>query len=88
MYLPRINKTLQGFKEGWNNHGIRTAGHKSPNQLIFVQGVLRLQNSNSGLTALDFSEHIDDAYGMDDDDSGPRNAVEGAVVPQAARSSF
>ena len=84
VYLPRINKTLQGFKEGWNNHGIRTAGHKSPNQL-FVQGVLRLQNS--GLTALDFSEHIDDAYGMDDDnDSGPRNAVnnaEGVVVPQA-----
>lgn len=74
VYLPRINKTLQGFKEGWNNHGIRTEAHMSPNQL-FVQGVL--QNS------LDLSEHLDVLE--DDTIGGPQSElsdVGGVVVPQ------
>jgi hypothetical protein len=39
IYTPRINATLKGFVEGWNNHGMRTAGRKTPNQL-FVEGSL------------------------------------------------
>lgn len=73
VYLPRINKTLKGFMEGWNNHRIRTAGHNTPNQL-FVEGVLRLQ--------IDFSEHVEDT---DDTTEGDRNefdSEEGVVIPQ------
>ena len=32
IFLPRINRTIDHFVEGWNNHGIRTAGHHSPRQ--------------------------------------------------------
>jgi hypothetical protein len=31
-----INESLQQFKEGWNNHKIRTEHNRSPNQLLFV----------------------------------------------------
>jgi hypothetical protein len=82
VYLPRVNKTLEGFVQGWNNHNIRTAGHMSPHQL-FVEGALRLQNS--GLTALDFSEHVDEAYGVDHSD--PLHVLqddEGIEIPQSS----
>ena len=45
------------FKDGWNNHGIRTEHNQSPNQL-FVAGALRLRQS--GLTALDFFDCVSD----------------------------
>ena len=83
VYLPRIYRTLQGFVDGWNNHGVRTAGSKTPNQL-FVKGSLRLHQS--GLTALDFFEGIDDeAYGVDPDGIDLANGEddEGAPVPES-----
>ena len=64
--------------EGWNNHGIRTAQSRSPNQL-FVEGVLRLRQS--GLTALDFFEHIDEAYGVEDGIALQDD--EGVEIPQS-----
>lgn len=42
VYLPQINKELELFRQQWNNHGLRTAGHRTPNQL-FVQGSLQRQ---------------------------------------------
>ena len=33
VFLPRINKSINQFKEMWNNHPIRTAGNFSPMQL-------------------------------------------------------
>ncbi|CAL8279997.1 unnamed protein product [Merluccius merluccius] len=42
IYLPRINRDLELFSNRWNNHGIRTEGHRTPLQ-IFVQGSLSLQ---------------------------------------------
>jgi len=33
VYLPRINQHLHNFIMSWNDHRIRTAGNKSPNQL-------------------------------------------------------
>lgn len=30
IFLPRINASLEQFKEQWNFHGIRTAGYQSP----------------------------------------------------------
>lgn len=42
VYLPKINKELELFRRQWNNHGLRTVGHRTPNQL-FVQGSLQRQ---------------------------------------------
>ena len=64
MYVPQINQVLLCFKDGWNNHGIQTEHNQSPNQL-FVAGGLRLQQS--GLTALDFFDHVSDNYGVEED---------------------
>ena len=30
IFMPRMNHALAVFKEGWNNHGIRTAYNQSP----------------------------------------------------------
>ena len=57
VFLPRINNSLQQFQDGWNHHGIRTAGHRSPYQ-IFTAGALQLQRS--GLVGLDFFMNVDD----------------------------
>ena len=59
VYLPRINRAIDCFVQGWNSHSIRTAQHLSPQQL-FTQGVLRLQHS--GLVALDFMDNVNDSY--------------------------
>lgn len=61
IFLPRINQALGHFKEGWNNHSIRTAHNHSPYQL-FVSGVLRLHRQ--GLVATDFLDAVDDHYGI------------------------
>lgn len=75
IFLPRINRTLEGFIEGWNHHSIRTVGNKSPNQL-FIEGALRLQ-----LIALDFSDHVTDDYGVDNE--GPALIEDdGVEVPE------
>ena len=64
VYLPRINHALEAFQRGWNYHSIRTEGNHSPHQL-FIQGSLTLQRSS--LVALDFSEQIDDGYGIEEE---------------------
>ena len=38
IYLPRINRALNVFREGWNHHRIRTAHNRSPHQL-FISAV-------------------------------------------------
>ena len=63
VYLPRINTSLDQFKNAWNHHGIRTAEYKSPYQL-FTAGVLGLQQS--GLRGLDFFENVDENYGVEE----------------------
>jgi hypothetical protein len=35
VFLPKINKALQEFKESWNHHNISTEGNKTPYQLYF-----------------------------------------------------
>jgi len=49
VYIPRINKSLKAFQEGWNHHGLRTTNHLSPQQL-FVQGTLQLHLDLQRLT--------------------------------------
>ena len=62
VFIPRINRALSEFQQGWNHHPIRTSHHKSPHQL-FTAGILLLQHS--GLQALDFFETVDETYGID-----------------------
>ena len=38
-----VNHALAVFKDGWNNHGIRTVNNLSSNQL-FVADVLQVQS--------------------------------------------
>ena len=45
VFLDKINKNLELFQIGWNNHKIRTANHRTPNQL-WLGGMLANQNSN------------------------------------------
>ncbi|XP_065892452.1 uncharacterized protein [Dysidea avara] len=63
IYKPKIQKSLDDFREGWNNHSIRTENNKTPYQL-FVSGILQLHQS--GLTALDFFDSVDENYGIDE----------------------
>ena len=63
IYKPKIQRSLDQFKEGWNHHSIRTEHNRTPHQL-FVSGALMLQRS--GLVALDFFETINDNYGIDE----------------------
>ena len=80
VFIPRINRCLQEFTNGWNNHPIRTATHKSPQQL-FTAGCLLLQNSQ--LPALDFFHSVDETYGIDPD--GPLPLSEGGIsVPRSS----
>lgn len=62
IFLSRIKSSLDAFRNGWNEHGVRTKGNHSPLQLYHA-GTLRLQNS--GLEAMDLFSMIDDDYGLD-----------------------
>lgn len=73
VFMPRIQKSLDEFREGWNNHGIRTQNNKTPHQL-FVSGVLALRQS--GITALDFSESVGEDYGIDEAGFSSDNSAE------------
>ena len=80
IYKPRINRSIEQFIDGWNNHGIRTEHNHSPRQL-FSSGVLRLQHS--GLVALDFMDPVDPFYGVDDESPAPNDdASDGVNVPE------
>lgn len=78
VYVPRINKALREFKEGWNNHPIRTENNTSPHQLFVVQS---LQLQRSGLVALDFFVQVNSNYGIEEEGLVSDNS-EGAKVPQ------
>ena len=80
VFVPRINRALGEFVNSWNNHPIRTVGHKSPQQL-FTAGALLLQHSQ--LIALDFFDNVDSDYGTDPDGPIPAEEEEtGVSVPQ------
>lgn len=67
VFLPRINRHLQGWKEGWVHHKISTARNQTPMQL-YIMGMLR--NANSGhRTSNELYEPLTqdeiDEYGID-----------------------
>ena len=79
VFLPRIQRSLAGFRDGWNNHGIRTEHNRTPNQL-FISGSLQLRHS--GLVALDFFEDVPEHYGVDEDGAAIANTADGVTVPR------
>lgn len=81
MFLPRINRSLHAFQEGWNHHGIRTEHNMTPNQL-FTFGSLQLQHA--GLIALDFFEQVPEDYGVIEDGlASEENMSEGVPIPRS-----
>ena len=81
VFLPRIERSLAAFQEGWNNHGIRTEHNRTPNQL-FTMGALQLRHA--GLVALDFFDEIPNHYGIDEDGASvDSSTTDGAIsIPQ------
>ena len=78
VYLPRINRALHIFLEGWNSHGLSSEHHKSPLQ-IFTKSILKVQS-----TAADFFDNVDDLYGVDSEGPIPfhRSNDEGVNIPE------
>ena len=69
IYIPRLNRSLKMFQDGWNHHGIRTVNRISPQQL-FLQGSLRLRSS--GMAAVDLFDNVNaSSYGLSYDDPTP-----------------
>ena len=79
VYVPRINKALDEFRNAWNHHSIRTANNKSPYQL-FAAGMLFLQNSQ--LTAMDYFEPVEESYGRDEEGPEPADSEGSVSIPQ------
>lgn len=44
VYVPRINRHIEKWKQGFVRHRIRTAGNRSPMQL-YILGLLNLRSS-------------------------------------------
>ncbi|XP_031550495.1 uncharacterized protein LOC116287931 [Actinia tenebrosa] len=67
VYLPRINQHLHNFIMSWNDHRIRTAGNKYPNQL-WILGLVQaninalIAGTQSGASSQEWNE-----YGIDCD---------------------
>lgn len=84
VFVPRINRSLQQFKEAWNSHGLRTEKGQTPNQL-YTAGLLRLRYS--GLNAIDVFETVSGEYGQSEEGaSNVEGDDEGVSVPRLALS--
>ena len=79
IYIPRINRALTLFMNGWNHHPIRTAHHKSP-YMLFNSGMLLLQHSE--LAALDFFDNVDLDFGIDEDAPAPEDDNASIDIPE------
>lgn len=58
VYIPRINRHLQEWKNGWNNHRLRTEHNYSPLQL-YTMGLQSLMGTSS-VIAQELSSHLFD----------------------------
>lgn len=58
IYGPIINDALAKFVQSWNNHKVRTAGHKTPLQL-FIMGMQQIGN-DQGIVASEYFENLNE----------------------------
>ena len=84
VYLPRINRALQTFLQGWNMHGLSSEHHVPPLKL-FTRSMLQLKNLQA--TAADFFDDVDDFYGIDENGPVPMEVEEDALVVPGSRFS-
>jgi hypothetical protein len=78
IFLPRINRSLTEFIHSWNNHPIRSASHKTPQQL-YTAGCLLLHASD--VEALDYAQVVDENYGIDPDTTAS-SAHDSVIIPE------
>eukprot|EP00112_Aurelia_sp_Birch-Aquarium-sp1_P023908 Seg732.10 transcript_id=Seg732.10/GoldUCD/mRNA.D3Y31 product="52 kDa repressor of the inhibitor of the protein kinase" protein_id=Seg732.10/GoldUCD/D3Y31 len=80
VFLPRINRSLDQFVEGWNHHPMRTANGRSPyNQ--WIEGAIRLRDQDyNGISGI-FDEQAIHNYGMDPDGPVPEENDYQVTVP-------
>ena len=82
-YKGRINASLSQFIEGWNHHPMRTAHNCSP-YMQWIEGVVRLRDTDySGIEGI-FSEGDLELYGIDPDGPIPEDDDYQVSVPQIA----
>lgn len=82
VFLPRINKSLEGFVRSWNSHSLRTEHGHSPNQL-FTVGTALSQDlfSRQFIDEQSNDEPIDESsYGVDE--AGLNGSDEEIVFPE------
>lgn len=62
VFIPKINKALVGFTDGWNSHPMSGCNGKSP--FMFFEGVESLEARS--IIAQDFLSEVDAAYGEEE----------------------
>lgn len=82
VFIPRLNKSLEGFVQSWNNHSLRTEHGHSPNQLFTVGAFL----SSDSFSEQSIDEPIDEpfdesSYGIDE--AGLNGSDEEIVLPES-----
>ena len=65
VFIPKINKALLGFIDGWNMHPMSGCNGKCPFQM-FIEGVRSLETCN--IMAQDFLSEVDGSYGASNDE--------------------
>jgi len=81
VFLPRIQRALDTFRDAWNNHRLRTERGMTPLQL-FIEGVHRLAGQgHTGIDDLVFNPR-DEALPVDEEEYGVEE--EGLVVDETA----
>lgn len=76
VFLPRINHSLNVFRESYNHHPIRTAGNRTPYQL-WIGGMTERSGDDAAVQGLD-ENVIPDDYGIDW--GSPNGTEENCVV--------
>lgn len=64
VFLPRINKALSEFVNGWNKHTLSKTGGYSPLKL-YTKEMIRLRQSNAA--AFDYFDTVSEYYGTEED---------------------
>lgn len=74
IYLPCIQRSVNEFREQWNNHGLSTQGGQTPLQLWHM-GIV----NNVGLPS-NYIFHVDHTFGIDEEGPLPEFQTNNNVI--------
>ena len=77
VFLPRINRAISDFVDGWNRHPLSTCGGMSPLQL-YTKEMVRLRQIN--LPSFDYFLPVTETYGMMNEEYIP-DSSDTVVIP-------